>query len=91
VIQARRRAAKGEMREKISRMRRTLESSLRDQFRLEMERSASRIAEAVAPYSRFVRGEHEALIETRTTLERLNERLSVLRDKIGDASPVAHH
>jgi small GTP-binding protein len=82
VIPARRRAAKAEMRQKIARMRETLGVSLREQFRMEMERSASRIADAVAPYSRFVRGEHEALVETRERLDSLTDRMTVLRDRI---------
>ncbi|MGH9314194.1 MAG: hypothetical protein ACRD1S_13480, partial [Vicinamibacterales bacterium] len=53
-----------EMRGKITAMRDRLASALRSQFAQEIKRSALRIRESVAPYSRFVRAEGEKLSET---------------------------
>jgi hypothetical protein len=45
-------------------------SSLRQQFEKETRASVSRIQEAVAPYTRFVRAERSRLTESREGLER---------------------
>ena len=42
-------------------MRHELMTNLRTQFEREVERSIRSVMEAVAPYTRFVRGEHEKL------------------------------
>ena len=57
VIPARRRRAKRDLRAKISALRESLSGALRRQFEGELVRSANRIRDAVAPYSRFVRAE----------------------------------
>jgi hypothetical protein len=59
ILPARRRRAKTEMRAKISAMRAQLATALRAQFAREVDRSARRIRESIAPYSRFVRAEVE--------------------------------
>jgi hypothetical protein len=82
VIPARRRGAKAELHEKVGRMRQMLSGALRDQFTLEMERGANRMTTSIAPYSRFVRAEHETLTAARDTLDMLHARLAALRDRI---------
>jgi hypothetical protein len=90
VIPARRRKAKAELREKITRMRETLTVALRDQFSKELARGGERVAQAIAPYSRFVRAEHEALVESRESLVRLRDEMAALRVRVDSlaAQPV---
>ena len=74
VIPARRRKAKAEMQEKVSTLRAKLAEALRTEFERAQEQSRSRIDEAVAPYSRFVRAEQERWTEARATLGALRDR-----------------
>jgi len=85
VIPARRRRAKSALRERLEQLRSQLMAGLQSQFDTELRRSASRLEEAVAPYTRFVRGERQALAEReaeatglRGELERLLERIGAL-------------
>ena len=59
IIPAQRRKAKRDLRERLMKLRTDLISTLRGAFTKEMQRSVARIEEAIAPYSRFVRGETE--------------------------------
>jgi len=61
VLPNRRRKAKSELSEKIGELRDELMRMLTVSFDQEIERSAFRIREAVAPYTRFVRSERERL------------------------------
>src|SRR5207342_2423132 len=59
VIPARRRKAKGELREKVSALRERLATALRAEFERAHTHNRQRLDDAVAPYSRFVRAEKE--------------------------------
>ncbi len=63
VIPARRRQVKQELRERIATIRTDLVSTLRTQFRRELNRSLEEIAAAIAPYTRFIRSERNRLDE----------------------------
>jgi hypothetical protein len=76
VIPARRRRAKREMQLKVTELRQRLATALRTEFERAQEQSATRIAHAVDPYSRFVRAEDSRWREALT-------RLSALRDEAG--------
>jgi small GTP-binding protein len=76
VIPARRRKAKREMQDKVTELRLRLATALRTEFERAQEQSATRIAHAVDPYSRFVRAEQTRWQEARA-------RLSALRDTTG--------
>ena len=89
VIPSRRRRAKAEMHEKVTRMRELLGRALRDQFQVEMQRSRERLDTAIAPYSRFVRAEREALGASRETLDGLEQRMLLLRARIGEGEVAA--
>jgi hypothetical protein len=56
--------------------------ALDEEFSREAERSLVRIREAVAPYTRFVRGERERLAALREELGRLADGLALLRSRI---------
>lgn len=85
IIPARRRRAKKELQQKINDLRERLSAALTQQFEKELARSLRRIREAMAPYTRFVRGEHEQLqrieqelLATQNTLRSLRARVQHL-------------
>src|SRR5688572_16188569 len=82
VIPARRRKAKAEMQEKISALRARLAEALRVEFERAQAQGRSRIDEAVAPYSRFVRAERERWADARGTLGSLRDRAAAFRDRL---------
>jgi len=82
VIPARRRKAKLEMQEKVSALRARLAEALRTEFERAQAQGRSRIDEAVAPYSRFVRAERERWADARGTLGSLRDRAAAFRDRL---------
>lgn len=82
VIPARRSKAKAEMRRKIADVRARLSEALHKQFSEEIGRSAQRLDDAVAPYTRFVRSEGERLRETTDRLRELDGRMVALRQQV---------
>ncbi len=61
VIPAKRRKAKAELSKKVGQVREQLMSGLTNQFEREMKQVISRIQEAIAPYTRFIRAERDRL------------------------------
>jgi small GTP-binding protein len=82
VIPARRRQAKAQLRAKMTTLRETLATALRQEFQREMARGRERLAESIAPYSRFVRAEQRSLTGLRDTLVRLRDALAGLRARV---------
>jgi small GTP-binding protein len=86
IIPARRQQAKEQMRRKVADVRERLAGALRDQFAKEIARSANRIREAVAPYSRFVRAEGEKLKDMDRELREILDALASLRQQLERAA-----
>ncbi len=82
VIPARRRAAASQLRTQVAELRERLMGSLTAQFTRELERCRQRFREAVAPYTRFVRAEHDRLEGLRAELVTLGADLARLRGRI---------
>jgi hypothetical protein len=82
IIPAKRKRAKEEMRTKVAAVRQRLSTSLREQFGREVGKSADRIREGIAPYSRFVRAEGDSLKATQKELEDATAALTGLRSRI---------
>ena len=82
VIPAKRRRAKAELSKKVGQVREQLMSGLTSQFEREMKLSLSRIEEAIAPYTRFVRAEHDRLKTSREELTNLAKALDQLKAKL---------
>ena len=82
ILPAKRQRAKAEMREKIATVRARLSDALRDQFQKEIQRSADRIREGIAPYSRFVRAEGETLKVIDQELREIANELASLRARV---------
>jgi small GTP-binding protein len=83
IIPARRRRARSEMREKMTILRAKLVDALRTEFQATRERSAQRLADALAPYSRFVRAEHGRWDQVRATLAGWRDRARQLLATVG--------
>jgi hypothetical protein len=82
VIPARRRQAKRALRARLEELRRHLLDGLTAEFESEIRHSLSRLEEATAPYTRFVRAERERLEKARTGLEGLLDALARLRAEV---------
>ncbi|MBL7161313.1 MAG: dynamin family protein [Anaerolineales bacterium] len=82
IIPARRRAAKKEMREKITAMRTQLTKALRVHFEREIERSLGHINTTIAPYTRFVRAERDKNETSQATLQEIHTGLGRLQAQI---------
>jgi small GTP-binding protein len=86
VIPSKRAQAKAQLRERIERMRSELMTNLRAQFQREVERSVRGVLDAVAPYTRFVRAEHEKLTGLDRELEIVGRELARIRTEIDRAA-----
>jgi small GTP-binding protein len=82
VLPARRQKAKEEMRRKIADVRARLSKALRDQFEKEIRRSAERIRESMAPYSRFIRAEGDKLKTVDQELREIGAALASIRSRV---------
>ena len=83
IIPARRRKARTEMREKVSALVADLSKALGAAFARAQERSTQRFADAVGPYSRFVRAEHERWDHRRTSLTAIRDRVAQILAAVG--------
>ena len=82
ILPAKREKAKEEMRRKIAGVRERLSTALREQLRTEIGRSAARITEGIAPYSRFIRAEGEKLKVVDQELREISNALAGIRDRV---------
>jgi small GTP-binding protein len=82
ILPAKRQRAKEEMRGKIADVRARLSAALREQFQREIQRSAERIREGVAPYSRFIRAEGDQLKVVDQELRDIGHELAGLRARV---------
>ena len=82
VIPAHRKKAKQELQQKMSALQKRLATALRTEFERAQQQSADRIANAIDPYSRFVRTEQARWTEARIDLTGLRERAAAFRDKL---------
>lgn len=82
ILPARRRRAKQELENKLAALRDKLVSGLTDQFQREMQRSAQRVEDTVAPFSRFVRAQSEKYETQRIRLDELEAHIIGLRAQL---------
>jgi small GTP-binding protein len=82
ILPAKRQRAKEQMREKIAGVRTRLSTALRDQFQREIRRSAERMREGIAPYSRFIRAEGDQLKLVDQELREIGNELAGLRARV---------
>ncbi|HYU77966.1 MAG TPA: dynamin family protein [Vicinamibacterales bacterium] len=86
VIPSKRAKAKADLRERIAEMRDKLMTDLRGQFEREVDRSVHGVLDAVAPYTRFVRAEHEKLTGLDKELAEIDAALARIRTEIDRAA-----
>jgi small GTP-binding protein len=86
ILPAKRERAKQEMRRKVGDVRERLSRALREQFHREIARSAGRIRDGIAPYSRFVRAEGDKLKVVERELREIGNELAALRARIDRAA-----
>ena len=82
VLPHRRRRAKAELKRKIATLRRELMAALSAHFDREAERGKKRLAETIAPYTRFVRSESERLAGERDQLGDLSDRVGEMTARV---------
>lgn len=83
VLPARKRKAQRELHEKIETLRTQLLGALDGQFEREIDKSVEHIREAISPYTRFVRAEHQKLDELRSSVGGIDRSLGELAERIG--------
>ncbi len=81
ILPHRRRKAKAEFKEKIAALRTEIMSALKAQFEVEAGRSRTRLANTIAPYTRFVRTESERLETEKRELEGLAGKVRVAQSQ----------
>jgi GTP-binding protein EngB required for normal cell division len=84
ILPHRRRKAKTDLTAKVARLRNEIMTALTEQFTAEAERSRSRLAATIAPYTRFVRTETERLEAERSALETLAARVESMQARVAD-------
>ncbi len=82
IIPARRRKAAAEVREKVKTLRRDLSRTLYQQFHHEIQRSIEAYQNALAPFTRFVRAEHQRVMQLLDQLEDVEATLKRLKAEI---------
>jgi small GTP-binding protein len=85
IIPARRRRAKATLEEKITSLRSKLTSALRTEFERAREKSSLRLADAVAPYARFVHSEEGRWSEALKTLGVVREETAAFLGRLNVA------
>ena len=82
IIPAKRRQVKRQFHQKISELRDNLVRSLTKQVNTEVDGAMARVNETIAPYTRFVRYQHEQLGTARSELAAVESALNRLRNEI---------
>ncbi|HEV2107839.1 MAG TPA: dynamin family protein [Thermomicrobiales bacterium] len=83
VLPRRRRTAREEFHRRASELETRLLDVMREQFEHELARSVTRIREAIAPYTRFVRTQQEQLTRVNEELTTIRTDLRAFRHRIG--------
>ena len=82
IIPARRARAKDNFDEKMQELRTRLHNAMEEQFRRELQNAISRVQDAIAPYTRFVRAEQEKTAAMSQRITNLNAEVMTLKNAI---------
>jgi GTP-binding protein EngB required for normal cell division len=82
IIPARRRRAKADFDTKMQELRTRLRSAMEEQFRKELNGSTSRVQDAIAPYTRFIRSEQKKTSAMQEQINTLNNEVLQLKTQI---------
>ncbi|MEO8258131.1 MAG: dynamin family protein [Acidobacteriota bacterium] len=91
IIPARRRRAKAALQEKVTALRARLAAALLKEFANAQEQGALRLADAIAPYARFVRAEEQRWSDAQTVLATLRERTGGLLAELARPGAAGSH
>jgi small GTP-binding protein len=83
LIPAKRRQVKNQFHDKIVDLRGQLLDTMRRQFGVELDQMLTRIRDAIAPYTRFIRAQRELLVNVQRELSDIDVELGRLRAEIG--------
>jgi hypothetical protein len=86
VLPAKRRQARNNFHQRSRELEERLMQVMREQFAHELQRSVSRIEDAIAPYTRFVRSSRETLTTTDAELTGIRDELRTMHHRIDPAS-----
>ena len=89
VLPNKRRQARRDFHARAEELEQRLIEVMREQFEHELARSMTRVREAIAPYTRFVRSQYEHLEQMRAELTAIDNDMRALRHRIGDERPLA--
>jgi len=84
VLPAKRRQVKKEFHAKLVELRERLLATMRRQFATELDQMLTRIREAIAPYTRFIRAQRVLLVDIQRELSDVDVELGRLRAEIGE-------
>jgi uncharacterized protein YlxW (UPF0749 family) len=84
ILPRKRKQSRNEFRRRSEELEKRLVEVMSEQFDHELARSVTRIREAIAPYTRFVRTEQEKLTRIDTNLTSVRNDLRALRHRIGE-------
>ncbi len=84
ILPHRRRKAKAEFSEKITALRTEIMTALKTQFDTEAGRSRTRLANTIAPYTRFVRTESDRLEAEKRDLDGLAAKVESMKARVDD-------
>lgn len=82
ILPARRRKARQQLADNLEALRQKLMAGLTQQFEREMQRSARRVEDTVAPFSRFVRAEQEKIAKRQRTFVELEAHIVGLKSQL---------
>ncbi|HMO59359.1 MAG TPA: dynamin family protein [Roseiflexaceae bacterium] len=83
IIPNKRRQLKQQFHQRIAGLREQLLQTMRRQFEIERNQIISRIHEAIAPYTRFIRAQHTRLLEVQRDLSDIDVETGRLRAELG--------
>src|SRR5699024_5998042 len=86
VLPVKRRNARKDFHERSTELEKRLMDVMSEQFENELNRSVARIADAISPYTRFVRSSQEKYRSLEEELETVRGDLSGIRHAIGEES-----
>lgn len=92
IIPMRKRRAQAQFHERIEELRQRLRTAMTEQFEAELSRALAALRDAIAPYTRFVRAEHEKIDGIHSRLATLRDEAATLRGRVvtrtGGADPI---
>jgi len=90
ILPRKRKQSRKEFRRRSEELETRLVATMNDQFETELARSVQRIRDAISPYTRFVRGEHEKLTAVNEQATEVRNDMRTLRHRIGGGDVPAY-